>query len=138
MQNKTLTDGAKTDNILYLQGVGWATRKVISLATVTLFIKHTKEEGIEQIHVDQKLTGGITADPENFTLNWTERQADNKIFGALVLKSRRIAPGELDVDWLKTGWTADTVEHGVIEVVGKSDTPKSGTTWTAHQVSNPL
>ncbi|KAH6916867.1 LCCL domain-containing protein [Coprinopsis sp. MPI-PUGE-AT-0042] len=133
IMNKTLTDGTKTDNILYLQGVGWATRKVISLATVTLFITHTKEEGVEQIHIDQKLTGGITADPENFTLNWTERHTENRIFGPLVIKARRSAPAELDVDWLKNGWTADTFEHGLIETLGQSDTPKSNTTWTAHQ-----
>ena len=48
-QNKTLSD-PRTDTILQLQGVGWLKRKAISLGTVTLDIKHYKDDdGVEHI-----------------------------------------------------------------------------------------
>lgn len=135
IMNKALTDGTKTDEILRLQGVSWLTRRIISAATVTLYVKHSQAtaDSPEHIHIDQRVTGGISADPEDFYLNWTERHTDNRIFGALVIKSRRTKVEDLENGWLKDGWTSDTIEHGVIESKGDSDTPKSGTTWTAHQ-----
>ena len=42
--------------------MGWMTRKLISVATITLDIKHYMEEGTEQIDIDQTPTGGIKGD----------------------------------------------------------------------------
>lgn len=43
-----------TDQILALQGVGWLKRKAISMGTVTLDIKHYKDDaGIEHVDIDQ-------------------------------------------------------------------------------------
>lgn len=133
IMNKTLTDGTKTDEILMHQGVGWFTRKIISAATVTLYVKHTRQDNDEEIHIDQTVTGGISADPEDFDFKWADRHSDNRIFGSVVLKSRRIKVADLENEWLKTDWTTDTTEHGVIEVKGRSDTPKNTITWTADQ-----
>jgi hypothetical protein len=62
-----------TDKILALQGVSWVTRRIlIAIATITLDIKHYKDdEGVEHIDIEQTLTGGITASPEYRTLDWT-------------------------------------------------------------------
>jgi hypothetical protein len=61
-QNKTLSDS--TDGILTLQGVPWYTRKIISLASVTLDVKHyTGDDTFEHIDIDQTLTGGMKGIP---------------------------------------------------------------------------
>ncbi|CAA7259919.1 unnamed protein product [Cyclocybe aegerita] len=131
--NKTLTD-PRTDTILSLQGVGWFKRKAISVGTVTLSIKHYKDdEGVEHVDIDQTITGGIPGTSEIRTLWWKERESEDHIFGHIIGKSRRIKAEELDVPFLQQGWTADTLEHGVIQSYVESNTPKSGTTWIANQ-----
>ncbi|KAJ7099604.1 hypothetical protein C8R43DRAFT_1048524 [Mycena crocata] len=123
-----------TDRILTLQGVGWIKRKAISLGTVTLAIKHYKDDaGVERVDIDQTLTGGVPGTREERILTWTERENEDHLFGAVIGKSRRVAPSELEEEFLKTGWTADTVEHGLIESYVYSDTPKSNTTWIGDQ-----
>ena len=58
VMNKTLSDDS--DAILALQGVGWFMRKTLRLATITLSIKHYKDEsGVEKIDIDQTISGGI-------------------------------------------------------------------------------
>jgi len=129
--NKTLSDD--TDTILQLQGVGWLTRKAISLA-VTLLIKHYKDDtDAERIDITQTLTAGIPGTSESRLLTWTERPSEDHVFGAVIGKSRRIKVEELEEDFLKKGWTPDTIEHGVVQSYVESDTPKSGTTWIANQ-----
>jgi len=130
--NKALS--GDTDTILSLQGVGWLKRKAISLGTVTLFIKHYKdEEGIERVDIDQTITGGIPGTREERILRWTERSNEDHLFGAVIGKSRRVQASELEEEFLKTGWTTDTFEHGLIQSYVYSDTPKSGTTWIGDQ-----
>ncbi|KAF8640776.1 hypothetical protein AX17_000426 [Amanita inopinata Kibby_2008] len=132
IMNKQLSD--ETDEILRLQGVGWWKRKAISIATVTLAIKHYKDDdGIEHIDIDQTLTGGIPGTTEIRVLTWTERPHEDHLFGAVIGKSRRCKAEEMDDDFLTKGWTADTYEHGLVQAYGASDTPKSGTTWIAIQ-----
>ncbi|KAK0456655.1 hypothetical protein EV421DRAFT_1697809 [Armillaria borealis] len=129
--NKTLSDS--TDEILRLQGVSWLKRKAISIGTVTLYIKHYRDDdGIEKVDIDQTVAG-ISGTSEKRTLTWTERENNDDIFGPVIGKSRRVKLGELEEEFLKTGWTEDTVEHGVIQAYAESDTPKSGTTWIGNQ-----
>jgi hypothetical protein len=131
--NKTLSDD--TDEILRLQGVGWLKRRAIALATITLYVKHYKDEsGVEHIDIDQKLTGGITGSSEIRILDWTSREHDDSIYGPLVGKSRRVKLDEIENEYLKKGWLQDTEQHGAINAYAQSDTPKSGTSWTADQI----
>nr|GAT44069.1 predicted protein [Mycena chlorophos] len=130
--NKTLS--GETDSILALQGVGWIKRKAIQLGTITLYIKHYKDENNEErIDIDQTITGGIPGTREERHLTWTERSHNDHLFGYVVGKSRRVKVAELDEEFLKNNWTADTIEHGVIQSYVESDTPKSGTSWIANQ-----
>ncbi|KAJ7861606.1 hypothetical protein B0H13DRAFT_2072711 [Mycena leptocephala] len=123
-----------TDTILKLQGISWVKRTAISMATVTLAIKHYKsDEGVEKIDIDQTITGGIPGTREERTLSWTERSTEDGLFGFVTGKSRRCQVSELDEEFLKNNWTADTLEHGVVQSYVVSDTPKSGTTWIANQ-----
>jgi hypothetical protein len=100
-----------------------------------LYIKHTKDaDGVEKIKIDQTLTGGIPGSSEERILAWEEREVNDPTYGAILTKARRVKPSELDVEWLKMNWTADTAENGVVQIISKSDTPKSGYTWSADQV----
>ncbi len=136
-QNKTLSD--PTDTILQLQGVGWLKRKAISLGTVTLDIKHYKDDdGVEHIDIDQTITGGIPGTREERTLWWKERENEDSLFGSVIGKSRRVKADELDVPFLKEGWTEDTYERDLVQAYAESNTPKSGLVWIANQVIDIL
>ncbi|KAJ2919256.1 hypothetical protein MD484_g1144, partial [Candolleomyces efflorescens] len=133
VMNKTLSDN-RTDTILSLQGVPWLKRKAISIGTITLYVKHTKDaNGAENINIDQVITGGIPASSEDRILDWEGRHKEDSTFGHVVSKTRRVKSDELDIDFLKNGWTADTYEHGLVHTYAESDTAKSGTTWIANQ-----
>lgn len=41
---------------------------------------------------------------------------------------------DVDLDFLKKGWTADTLEHGLVQSYVESNTAKSGISWIANQV----
>jgi len=133
VMNKTLSD-QRTDTILQLQGVSWLKRQAINFSTVSLSIKHYKDEdGVEHIDIDQTLTGGIPGTTERRTLWWKEREHEDHIFGHVIGRSRRVKAEELDVAFLQGDWTPDTLEHGLIQSYVESNTPKSGTTWIANQ-----
>lgn len=100
-------------------------------------IKHSKDDaGIEHIEVDQILTGGISGVKEIRHLDWSEHETSDHIYGPLITKSRRFNVEEHDIAFLKEGWLPDTLEHRAINGYAKSDTAKSGTTWSAEQVSS--
>jgi hypothetical protein len=71
-----------SDRILQLQGVGWFMRNAIAMATITLSVKHTKDDGgVEHIDIDQTITGGIPGTSEDRTLDWAERHKKDGLFG---------------------------------------------------------
>lgn len=103
---------------------------------MTLHVTHTKgDDGVEHISVAQTVTGGYEGTTENRTLDWSERPNEDHVFGAVIGKSRRINPEELDNEYLKKGWLPEVYEHGAIDAWVKSDEPKSGMDWVAEQVS---
>lgn len=133
VMNKTQSDS--TEQILIAQGVGWLTRKAILYGTLTLDIRHYKDDtGVEHIDIDQTLTGGIPGSQEIRILDWVGRDREDRIFGAVIGKSRRIQLSEINDEFLAKGWEADVHEHGAIESYVESDTKKSGRTWIADQV----
>ena len=111
-------------------------RSAIAYGYVTLHVTHTKgDDGIERINIAQTLTGGFEGTTENRILDWTERENEDHIFGAVIGKSRRINPEKLDNEYLKKGWLPDVYEYGAIQAWVKSNELKSGTDWIAEQVS---
>ncbi|RPA81351.1 hypothetical protein BJ508DRAFT_361927 [Ascobolus immersus RN42] len=130
VMNKTLSDSV--DEILSLQGVGWILRKTITSATVTLTAKHiTNAEGVEEINIDQTLTGGIKGTTENRVLDWTPREHTDYIFGTVSSKSRRIPLADKASDaFFSTGWTEDVSADGVIN----TEAVNTAAGWTAEQV----
>ena len=108
----------------------------IKKASLTLYIEHyTDDNGLEHIDINQTLTGGIPGTTENRTLDWQEREHSDGIFGPVVGRSKRVRLDEILKDYLKTGWTDGTKEDGAIDTYARSDTPKSGRSWTTEQVS---
>ncbi|KAL5495371.1 hypothetical protein ACEPAI_834 [Sanghuangporus weigelae] len=133
IMNKTLSDDP--DEILRLQGISWFKRKLIASVTITLYVKHYKDDdGVEHIDIRQIGSGGFEGNTERRILDWTSRNIDDSLFGPIVGRSRRVKVDELEYEWHKENWTADTIEDEAIESYVESDTPKSGTTWIAHQV----
>lgn len=134
--NKSLTNMNDTDTILSLQGVGWLKRQAIRYGTITLTINHYKsEDNEEKIDIDQTFAGSFPGTSENRTLVWKEKENEDHVFGSVIAKSRRVKPEELAElpEYLKTGWTEDTMEHGLVQAYAESNTPKSGTTWIGNQ-----
>ncbi|CAI7614573.1 unnamed protein product [Penicillium bialowiezense] len=83
-----------------MQGMGWVTRKALSLAKVTIYIhQYPDSEKPEIYHVDGQsvLTGGIQGTKESRTLDWQQREHTDHIFGKLVGQSRHFAKIE-DLD----------------------------------------
>lgn len=125
------------DTILKHQGVGWIVRSAIGYATITIIVKHYKDEaGIEHIDIDQSLSGGVGASNERRTMDWTYRETQDNIFGAVKGKSRRIKVEDIQDEYLQKGWLPDVLEHGAINSYVESDTEKSKKHWIAEQVRN--
>jgi len=117
--------------------VSWLTRRALALATITLYVRHYKDDSnVEHIDINQTVTG-IPGTTENRTLDWTFRENNEYLFGPTLGKSRRVRLDEIDNEFLRNGWLPDTVEHGAVNAYAKSDTPKSNTTWIADQVRQP-
>jgi len=124
-----------SDDILKLQGVSWFKRRAISMFTLTLVMKHyTDEAGIEHIDIDQTLSGGIPGTSENRPLDWQERSDSDDVFGAVITQSKRVKLEEVEDEFLKSGWTEDTAEDGIIFDIAWSDPQNNHLTWKAEQV----
>ncbi|KAI0348516.1 hypothetical protein BDW22DRAFT_97973 [Trametopsis cervina] len=130
--NKSLSDD--TDEILRLQGISWFTRRAIALASLYVTLTHATEEGVETIIHAQELSGGVGSSSDKRILDWQEREVADKLFGDVVTKSRRATAADLEPAFLKEGWSEHSLQNGVVNTHGHSDTPKSGTTWIADQV----
>jgi hypothetical protein len=133
VMNKSMSDDS--DKLLALQGMSWVTRKAISIATINITIKHyTDDQGIEHVDADQSIGGGLAGTKEERNLSDTPREHTDHIFGSIIGRSLRAKVADLEHEFLKKGWTEDTVEHGVLRSIAESNTEKSGKTWKADQV----
>ncbi|KAJ9608007.1 hypothetical protein H2200_008086 [Cladophialophora chaetospira] len=141
--NKFLSDNV--DAMLALQGISWTIRTIVGLASVVLTIKsYTKDS---TLHIDiTTVVAGLDKTLEERTLNWTEAEHIDKIFGkcrhrARVVKARDFkmeGPGSaedaafLKAEKLKDGKTAsrflgDQLVQSYVESTG-------GPGWKAEQV----
>jgi len=135
VMNKSLSDDA--DPVLALQGIGWWTRKAISLATITLHVKqYIDENGIPHIDIDNTATGGIKGTSELRILDWQERSHKDHLFGNLTGKSRFLTLDDVEDEYLKDGWLEGEEENGGSggerHVESYSFNEENG--WTADQI----
>ena len=71
--------------------MSWLLRKTLSYATVTLYVhSYPDSDTPTTYHIDiqQVITGGIQGTKESRTLDWTERDHTDNIFGTLHGRSR--------------------------------------------------
>ncbi|VDC01899.1 unnamed protein product [Peniophora sp. CBMAI 1063] len=125
--NKKL--GVDYDEILSAQGVGFMKRKAMGAATLTITLKNFVANGVEHLEVTQKATG-LNGNTETRALDWSEK-ANDGLFGPVKAQARRVRLDELEQPFLKTGWTADAVEHGVIQTRTTSTGDKH---WVIDQI----
>lgn len=112
------------------------TRKIINSATITLYIKHYKDDsGVEHIDIAQTVTGGISVSPEDRTLDWISRKGDNSLFGAIIHRDRRVALADVTDEYLNSGWLPDVSRYGGIEAYAEADKEKSSYSWISDMVS---
>ena len=109
------------------------------MASIYLDVNHYKDDqGVERIDIVQTLTGGMSGTTENRTLDWTEREHEDHLFGPVLSKSRRAALDEIEREWLKKDWLNESFVDGqIINTTAKSNTAKSGKTWLSEQVNIP-
>ncbi|KAM6496598.1 hypothetical protein JOM56_007071 [Amanita muscaria] len=133
IMNKSLSDDP--NEILKLQGIGWILRTAINLASVSVGIKHYKDDdGVENLIMDEyTTTGGLSTTTEHRKLSWKETEHVDFVFGATIVKSRRCKAEDIKEEYLTRGWTEETYEHGLIQAFVKSNTPKNGLVWTANE-----
>jgi len=102
------------DKILELAGVGWLARKAVSHVNPVATIKHiVSGDGVETIEIHASVAGGKGRDNTK-VLDGTESEREDPMFGPCLTSIKRIAAADLMVDFLKQGWTADTLEHGLV------------------------
>ncbi|KAK0618053.1 hypothetical protein B0T17DRAFT_509612 [Bombardia bombarda] len=131
---------------LALQGVGWVTRKAVSLATVTLNIKQytgppsppAEPSGPEVAHVEmeQTGTGGMKGTTEKRCLDNVFREHSDWLFGHVKGHSRWVDIGEVDDAFLKAGWLEGAEEaagpNGETHLLSHVESLDLG--WTATQI----
>ncbi|KAH9937062.1 uncharacterized protein B0H18DRAFT_1112947 [Fomitopsis serialis] len=131
IMSKRLSDD--TDELLRLQGLGWFKRRIIKMGTLYLTVRHfTDDAGVEHIDILQSLSGLSDTD-ENRALDWVPRSHEDDTFGKVSSRSRRIRVDEVENEWLRTGWTPDTEEHGLVFTQAESKQEDNGTNWVADQ-----
>ncbi|KAI6008310.1 hypothetical protein F5J12DRAFT_892291 [Pisolithus orientalis] len=126
-----------SDELLRLQGLSWAKRSIAKMLNIILSMKHrTDDDGVEHVDMEQKVAGGITAASDHFILDWQERTVTDSSFGSLTVKTRRVSPELIENEFLKAGWSEDTVVDGVIHNIVSNDPKNSGDgyTWESEQV----
>ncbi|KAJ9652618.1 hypothetical protein H2198_008145 [Neophaeococcomyces mojaviensis] len=148
VMNKSLSDDP--DKLLALQGLSWLTRRAIGLATVVLTIKEYKDEA-GAYHIDiTSVASGLSTTQENRTLDWQERDHQDRIFGNCRGRSRFVTgtstfqPVESyppsDLDFLTGGHLKDEkteskfLDNDSVQSYVKNQ--DSGYGWTAEQVWN--
>ncbi|KZV76982.1 hypothetical protein PENSPDRAFT_277453 [Peniophora sp. CONT] len=110
--NKKLGDDY--DEILSAQGVGFMKRKAMGAATLTITLRNYVADGIEHLETAQKATG-IAGSTDVRALDWSEKHNEG-LFGPVKTQIRRARLDELENPFLKSGWTADAAEQGVIHM----------------------
>ncbi|KAJ4489907.1 hypothetical protein J3R30DRAFT_6221 [Lentinula aciculospora] len=127
--NKTLSH--PPEEMLELQGVALLKRKAMGAATLTVVMKHYKNDsGDECLSLEQKIVGLDLGEPEERVLNWVEQTKETKLIGTVVTKTKRVKVDEVENAYLKEEWSADTLENGLILV---HVAPEDKNSWSAEQ-----
>jgi hypothetical protein len=147
-QNKSLSDAFEP--VLALQGVGYITRKALTLATITQHLRQSPTTGEDSapttaITIDQMITGGFKGSVENRTLDWHFRGHTDWLFGTVEGRSRYSTLAKIleenkgkgngviteeDAKFLAEGWLKETEEGEIVEAFADNE----GSKWIALQI----
>ena len=143
-QNKS--QSGNIEPALALQGIGWVTRKAVSLATMTLNIKQFSAPpsppadpsgaAVAHIEIEQTGTGGIKGTTEKRCLDFEFREHTDYLFGHVKGQSKWVAAAEVTDEFLAGGWLEGEEEakgpNGESHVLNHVESYDNG--WTATQV----
>lgn len=122
--------------MLAMQGVSWLKRRAIAWATITLHVKeYADDAAVTHIDIAQTATGGVQGTAEIRTLDWTEREHEDHVFGKLVGKSRWVdaTPDNVADAFLRDGWEkAADGPGGEAHIESFVENKDKG--WTARQI----
>ncbi|GAB7354125.1 hypothetical protein MBLNU459_g4688t1 [Dothideomycetes sp. NU459] len=118
-----------------MQGVSWLVRQAIKYSTIVLHVEEWVDEaGHTHVDIEQASTGGYKNQEER-TMDWVDRETDDKVFGKVKGRSRFVKLGEIGDDFLNSGWDQKFLDdndkeviQSYVESVGKKPN------WTADQV----
>ncbi|KAK4464142.1 hypothetical protein QBC42DRAFT_263987 [Cladorrhinum samala] len=144
VMNKTISSPVEPG--LALQGIGWMTRKMVSLATVTLEIKQftappsppaePSATPVTHVEIEQTGTGGMKGTTEKRCADNEFRDHSDWLFGHVKGQSRWIRTEDISDEFLKSGWLEGEEEktgpNGESHFLSHVESYDAG--WTATQV----
>lgn len=126
--NHALSDSSQA--VLKMQRVNWMVRQAVAYSALDVTLKqYVNEEGRHCLDQEQLSTGGVK-NFEDRVMDWEPTVKHNWIWGEVNGRSRYVALSELEDEYLKSGWSQDTIEGEVVEVYAESVTD----TWSATQI----
>ncbi|KAK1832816.1 hypothetical protein QBC39DRAFT_403580 [Podospora conica] len=133
---------------LVLQGIGWATRKIVGMSTITLTVSQYKAPPsppadpsgpeVTHIEIEQTGTGGLKGSTERRCLDFVFREHSDWLFGTVRGQTKWVTPADVtdkflqgDGQWLegdeeKGGPAGETHLWSHVESVDNG--------WTADQI----
>lgn len=143
-QNKSQSSNIEPG--LALQGIGWVTRKAVSMATLTLHVKQfvappsppadPANPPATHIEIEQTGTGGMKGTTEKRCLDYTFREHSDWLFGRVKGQSKWLTPDDISDPFLKSGWLEGDEEkggpNGETHIISHVESLESG--WTATQI----
>ncbi|KAK3335397.1 hypothetical protein B0T19DRAFT_470670 [Cercophora scortea] len=130
---------------LVIQGIGWVTRKVVGLATLTLDVKQysgppsppaePSAPEVTHIEIEQTGTGGMKGTTEKRCLDNAFREHSDWLFGTVRGQTKWIATADIADKFLAEGWLEGADEaggpNGETHVLSHVESLDNG--WTATQ-----
>ncbi|KAK3310642.1 uncharacterized protein B0T15DRAFT_44448 [Chaetomium strumarium] len=149
LTGKWVMNKAQSSNVepgLALQGIGWVTRKAVTMATVTLHVKQfvappsppadPASPAVTHIEIEQTGTGGFKGTTEKRCLDYTFREHSDWLFGHVKGQTKFVAAEEVQDEFLKSGWLEGDDEkggpNGETHVLSYVESLDNG--WTATQI----
>lgn len=140
------TQSTSVEPGLALQGVGWATRKLVGMATLTLAIKQytappsppAEPSGapVTHVEIEQTGTGGLKGSTEKRCLDYEFRDHSDWLFGNVKGQSKFVSASDISDEFLKSEWLEGEEEQkgpsGETHLLSHVESYDAG--WTATQI----
>lgn len=126
--NHNLSDSSQA--VLKMQRINFIVRQAVLYSNVDVTLKqYTTDDGLEHLDQEQLSTGGIR-NFEDRLMDWEATEKYNWIWGQVNGRSRYTKLDQIEDDYLRDGWSKDTIDGEIVEGYVESVTD----TWIARQV----